>query len=166
MIGSGHVMRCRTLARELQQRGAEVVFLCRRQPGDLISLEPEFAVLALPEQKLTVSTGLVDGNLYKSWLGCSQDKDASQCLEVLAEAGISDASWLIADHYGLDSRWEGQILAGLSRGDSAPQLLIIDDLADRKHQANLLLDQNFFAESTRSSAIWNWYLRCRSVANF
>ena len=37
-IGSGHVMRCRTLARELQQRGAVVTFLCRRQAGDLIVL--------------------------------------------------------------------------------------------------------------------------------
>ena len=26
LIGSGHVMRCRTLARELQRRGAEVSF--------------------------------------------------------------------------------------------------------------------------------------------
>ena len=49
-IGSGHVMRCRTLARELQRRGAEVLFLCRRQAGDLIILlEQEFRVLALPE---------------------------------------------------------------------------------------------------------------------
>lgn len=49
-IGSGHVMRCRTLARELQQRGASITFLCRRQSGDLIALlEQEFQVLALPE---------------------------------------------------------------------------------------------------------------------
>ena len=51
LIGSGHVMRCRTLARELQSCGAEVVFLCRRQPGNLIGLlEQEFRVFALPEQ--------------------------------------------------------------------------------------------------------------------
>ena len=31
-------MRCRTLARELQRRGALVTFLCRQQPGDLINL--------------------------------------------------------------------------------------------------------------------------------
>ena len=44
-IGSGHVIRCRTLARELQRRGAVVTFLCRRQVGDLIGLlEQEFAV--------------------------------------------------------------------------------------------------------------------------
>ena len=44
-------MRCRTLARKLQQACPEVCFICRRQPGDLISLlEQEFPVLALPEQ--------------------------------------------------------------------------------------------------------------------
>ena len=59
LIGSGHVMRCRTLARELQRRGALVTFLCRRQPGDLISLlKQEFVVLVLPEQTLAVCVGL------------------------------------------------------------------------------------------------------------
>ena len=38
LIGSGHVMRCRTLARELQRCGGTVSFLCRRQLGDLIGL--------------------------------------------------------------------------------------------------------------------------------
>ena len=33
LIGTGHVMRCRTLARQLRKRGADVVFVCRRQPG-------------------------------------------------------------------------------------------------------------------------------------
>ena len=52
LMGSGHVMRCRTLARELQRHGAEVSFLCHRQPGDLINLlESEFAVLALPNRR-------------------------------------------------------------------------------------------------------------------
>ena len=149
MIGSGHVMRCRTLARELQRRGAEVTFLCRRQPGDLINLlEPEFAVLALPEQTLAACEGLEGRDLYSSWLGCTQQQDAAQCLEVLADAGINGASWLVADHYGLDARWEAQLLAGLSGSDAAPKLLVIDDLADRPHQADLLLDQNFFGEAT------------------
>jgi UDP-2,4-diacetamido-2,4,6-trideoxy-beta-L-altropyranose hydrolase len=149
LIGSGHVMRCRTLARELQRRGAEVCFLCRRQPGDLINLlEPEFAVLALPRQTLAACSGSEGHDLYSSWLGCTQEQDAAQCLEVLAEAGINGASWIVADHYGLDARWEAQLLAGLSGGDAAPKLLVIDDLADRIHQADLLLDQNFFGEAT------------------
>ena len=148
-IGSGHVMRCRTLARELQRRGEVVTFLCRRQTGDLISLlEQEFPVLALPEQPLAACEGLEGRTFYGAWLGCSQDADAAQCLEALAQAGITSASWLVADHYGLDARWEAQLLAGLADSDAAIRLLVIDDLADRPHQADLLLDQNFFGEAT------------------
>lgn len=148
-IGSGHVVRCRTLARELQRRGAEVRFLCHRQPGDLISfLEPEFVVLALPEQSLAACDGLNGRDLYRTLLGCTQEQDAAQCLGVLAEAGISSASWLVVDHYGLDAHWEAQLIEGLSKCDEAPKLLVIDDLADRPHKADLLLDQNFFGEAT------------------
>ena len=148
-IGSGHVMRCRTLARELHRRGAAVTFLCRRQPGDLISLlEQEFAVLALPEQALASCEGLEGRDLYGAWLGCSQHIDAAQCLQALADACITSASWLVADHYGLDARWEAQLRAGLAGGDAPPKMLVIDDLADRPHHADLLLDQNFFGEAT------------------
>ena len=69
-IGSGHVMRCRTLARELKRRGAVVIFLCRRQAGDLIVLlEQEFAVLNLPELPLLANEGLAGRDLYQAWLG-------------------------------------------------------------------------------------------------
>ena len=149
LIGSGHVMRCRTLARQLQRLGAEVSFMCRRQPGDLIHLlESEFAVLALPEQPLADCDVLDGRDLYSSWLGCTQEQDAAQCLEALARAGINSAAWIVEDHYGLDAHWEAQLLAGLSRSCATPKLLVIDDLADRTHQADLLLDQNFFGEAT------------------
>ena len=148
-IGSGHVIRCRTMARELQRRGAEVIFICRRQPGDLISLlEQEFLVLPLPEQPLAFCDGLEGRDLYCAWLGCTQVQDAAQCLEVLAEASITSASWLIADHYGLGAHWEEKLLIGLSGGDADLKLLVIDDLADRSHHADVLLDQNFYGEST------------------
>jgi len=70
---------------------------------------------------------------------------AADCLQSLAQAGIRCASWLVVDQYGLDAIWESQLLASLA-GAAPPRLLVIDDLADRPHQANLLLDQNFFAE--------------------
>jgi spore coat polysaccharide biosynthesis predicted glycosyltransferase SpsG len=43
---------------------------------------------------------------------------------------------LIVDHYALDIRWEDR-LRPLCR-----RLMVIDDLADRSHQCDLLLDQN------------------------
>ena len=147
-IGSGHVVRSRTLARELLRQGAAITFLCRRQPGDLIDLlKQEFQVLALPEQPLVSSQGLVGRDLYGAWLGCSQAQDAAQCLRALAEAGIGCADWLLVDHYGLDASWEAQMLTGLLGDTPSPKLMVIDDLADRPHQAGLLLDQNFFGEA-------------------
>ena len=103
-IGSGHVMRCRTLARELRRRGAEITFLCRRQPGDLIELlEQEFQVLSLPEQQLASCEELEGRALYSAWLGCSQQQDSADCLAALEQAGINSAHWLVVDHYGLDA---------------------------------------------------------------
>ena len=152
-IGSGHVIRCRTLARELRCRGAHVTFLCRQQTGDLINLlRQEFPVLPLPElpQGATHTPDeqpLQGRELYAAWLGCSQDQDAVDCLQALAQAGHQSTSWLVVDHYGLDACWEEQMLVALT-GSAPPNLLVIDDLADRPHQADLLLDQNFFGEAT------------------
>ena len=147
-IGSGHVMRCRTLARELQRRGAAITFICQRQPGDLIALlRHEFPVVALPAQPLAACEGLKGRALYGAWLGHSQAQDVAQCLEALQEAGITSASWLVVDHYGLDASWESQLLSGLA-SEAPPRLLVIDDLADRQHLADVLLDQNFFGYGT------------------
>ena len=38
-IGTGHVMRCSTLAASLSDQGAEVRFLCRAHNGNLIDLK-------------------------------------------------------------------------------------------------------------------------------
>ena len=76
------------------------------------------------------------------------EQDVVDCLHVLGERGIHGFSWIVADHYGLDACWEAQFVAGLAGIDEAPKLLAIDDLADRLHRADLLLDQNFFGDLT------------------
>ena len=138
-------MRCRTLARVLQQHGAKIWFLCRKQPGDLINLlEQEFKVISLPEQSLKDYKGLEGRKLYNAWLGCSREQDASQCIQLLAQNKIQSADWLVVDHYGLDSTWENQLKSALTNNSIRPKLLAIDDIADRPHEADLLLDQNYF----------------------
>ena len=97
LIGSGHVMRCLTLARALKQQKAEIWFLCRKQPGDLINLlQEEFKVISLPEQSLKECKGLEGRELYKAWLGCSQEQDASQCVQLLAQTKSSRPTGLLS----------------------------------------------------------------------
>ncbi len=162
-IGSGHVIRCRTLGRELKKSGAEVLFLCRRQPGDLIGLlEREFQVLTLPKQQLLPCEGLENRELYSAWLGCSQEQDAQDFIQALLIANLNNFDWLIADHYGLDATWESQVQIGLKK-DVPHKLLAIDDLADRNHQADILLDQNFFGESSNQRYQWLVPTQCRQL---
>ena len=145
-IGSGHVMRCRNLARALQQRGAEVLFVCREKPGDLIALlAEEFSVMHLPslsDHELPLDS-LQGRDLYAAWLGCSQLQDVDDCLRLIGLAEIGSIDWLVVDHYGLDQTWERLICEGL-RGSNhgEPRLLVFDDLADRPHQADVLVDPN------------------------
>jgi len=151
-MGSGHVMRCRNLARALRRRGAEVWFLCREQPGDLIPmLEGEFVVLRLATlpDTLLCPEDRKGHTIYETWLGCSPLQDAADCLEAVRRESTGGVDWVVVDHYGLDHTWEEAFCAGL-RGvgcDTEPQLLVFDDLANRMHRAEVLVDANRLAAS-------------------
>ena len=150
VIGSGHVMRCRTLARQLLRVGVNVIFLCRRQPGDLIDLlSQEFCVLILPQQPLIVSNYSIGRKTHQAILGCSQQDDADQCADLISDSAVESIDWIVVDHYGIDAIWENRLLQRI-RISSTPKILVIDDLADRPHQADLLLDQNFVDQSVKS----------------
>ncbi len=116
-IGTGHVMRCLTLAKALKE--ADCTFVCREHAGNLNNYirDAGFKVLALPMGE-------------PSWLGASWQEDAAQT----AAAGPCD--WLVVDHYALDARWEANMRA------QATRIMAIDDLANRPHDCDLLLDQN------------------------
>ncbi len=71
---------------------------------------------------------------YAHWLGGTAAEDAVQTRQALVD-GLLD--WLVVDHYGLDLSWEREI-----RGRCSKRLLVIDDLANRGHLCDVLLDQN------------------------
>lgn len=140
-IGTGHVMRCLTLADALAAHGAECVFICRAHPGNLLDLirSKGHTAYALP---ITVAVGAnsfateitPQSPAHSHWLGATQSEDAAACATILAKL---QPDWLIVDHYALDARWEESLKSHCRK------LMVIDDLADRPHACDLLLDQTF-----------------------
>ena len=133
-------MRCLALADALREHGAECLFICREHPGNLIQFirQQSFEAIALPMPKDQPYTKHDLKSLtHASLLGCDWITDAAQAKVAASEIAID---WLIVDHYALDARWE-QALAG-----NYVKLMVIDDLADRPHYCDLLLDQNWFGD--------------------
>ena len=132
-MGTGHVMRCLTLAEVLKENGANVEFICRKHKGNLIDKirSNGFNVFEL---KLPAVNGVDNKLFYSHWLGATQRQDAKDCISVLQLAKVD---WLIVDHYGIDEDWQQDL------EQYCDHLMVIDDLADRKHQCDILLDQTF-----------------------
>ena len=136
LMGSGHVMRCLTLADALRQHGAEVTFVCREHPGNLINLIEN---KGYPVARLQPSTpeydAAPDDVAHAAWLCASWLKDSS---DTIAAMGETLPEWLIVDHYAIDYRWERKLRPYANR------IMVIDDIADRPHDCDLLLDQNLY----------------------
>ena len=132
-IGTGHVIRCLTLADKLKESGASVGFISRKHKGNLINkIRSEgFNVFEL---ELMERDKCDNKLLHSHWLGTTQQQDAKDCINVLKENKVD---WLITDHYGIDEDWQQDLKEHYNK------LMVIDDLADRKHKCNILLDQNF-----------------------
>lgn len=128
-IGSGHVMRCLTLADALRARGGECHFICRPHAGHMIDVIRQRGHVAHPLSAPVVTTATG----YAAWLGADWSADAQQSAALLRPLR---PDWLIIDHYALDADWERAVAPACGR------VMAIDDLADRHHACELLLDQN------------------------
>lgn len=190
-IGTGHVMRCLTLADALKKQGANCHFICREHEGDLIDFirqqghqvttllndknltgqarsyshhcTPGARHCGLDPQSPAVGAGLPSDQssqlAHTHWLGTGQAEDAQQTIAALKKhqrhCGLDPQSavgaglpsdlidWLVIDHYALDHTWQKLV------APYAKKILVIDDLGDRKHSANILLDQNYGATAEK-----------------
>ena len=127
-IGSGHIMRCLTLAEELRENSKAIRFICRELPGNMIeNIETHgFEVLRLP---LGLETD--------SW-----QVDAEQTREILLRNRLKP-DWLVVDNYDLDKGWESALRPFVGR------IMVIDDQANREHDCDLILDQNYYQNMGR-----------------
>jgi len=124
-VGTGHVMRCLTLADELRQKATDIRFICREGPGNLISYigNRGYKIHQLPGE-IDIET---DRKLTKEILSKYETK----------------LDWLIIDRYDIDISWEHPL------GKYAKKFMVIDDLANREHDCDLLLDQNYNKNENR-----------------
>lgn len=113
-VGSGHVMRCGSLADALRENGHAIDFVSRGLPVHLADdlRRRGHGLLALASGPVT---------------------EAEDAAESLRRAGTPD--WWVIDHYALGQPWEDAVRRGSVR------LLAIDDIG-RPHDTDLLLDQN------------------------
>jgi len=138
LIGAGHVMRCLTLADRLRVEGADCSFVCREHVGHLCDLIEGhgYTVHRLPIGE-GISTHRDADSLrgdHAGWLGSSEEEDAMLTAGVIAPNTPPD--WIVVDHYALGARWERALRS------SCRKMFAIDDLADRAHDCDALLDQN------------------------
>ena len=134
-IGTGHFMRCLTLADALSQRGAQIRFISRHLPEYLQDMLRdkgyEFRMLESPANEK------IDDLAHVHWLGTTQQSDAEEALQLLSDRTWD---WSVVDHYALDACWESILRKTVQK------ILVIDDIADRQHDCDILLDQNFYAD--------------------
>lgn len=126
-IGTGHVMRCLTLAHRFKKEGEQVAFICRGTENDCIELieQQDFFVYELPSYEGSLWTYVAD-----YW-----KKDAEETIEILRQYSVEK---LIIDHYSIDIKWE-KVVRPFTK-----EIMVIDDLANRQHDCDTLLDQNFY----------------------
>lgn len=113
-VGAGHLRRCLSLALRLRTLGAEVAF-------------------ALPSAPPPFDAWVRDRGFPLHEIGdaLAASTDAERSVTVL-----SGCDWVVVDDYRLDARWHE---AATARG---VRVAVIDDLANRPIQADLLIDPN------------------------
>ena len=137
-IGVGHFMRSLELARQFKTKGSEVHFICHQLTSVLHKL-----AIDQGHHLHTLTTNMSDiineqgaGAVRKSSVSdlCWRS-DAERTSIKVTQIGKVDL--LIVDSYKLDARWERELKKHVTT------LLVIDDLANRAHEASYLIDHNY-----------------------
>jgi UDP-2,4-diacetamido-2,4,6-trideoxy-beta-L-altropyranose hydrolase len=128
-IGTGHIYRCLTLAEELKNRGADISFICREEKGGLIDFirNKGYRVYCLPV--------------------CIDSEEELRLTNAILKGKGKVFQWLVVDHYEIDIKWESLIRPLVKK------IMVIDDLANRRHDCDLLLDQNYNKNVSRYNGL-------------
>lgn len=132
-IGTGHVLRCLSLAGAAQACGLDTRFLTRSLDERLL---PRIAAAQVKLCYLPESQARCDGPYaHSDWLAASEAQDAADCQAKLTELGKLHGlpTFVAVDHYALAAPWHKKLKA------VAP-VLAIDELIDRPLAPDWLVD--------------------------
>ncbi len=131
-IGNGHVMRTLTLADSLSRLGNRCIFISRCHRGNLIEYIRSCGYVTYELQ--IQSKSVLKNPGIPGWLGGTQMQDAELTLRIIRDLR---PDWMIIDHYAIDETWQTLVRK------CCKNIMVIDDLADRSHSCDLLLDQTY-----------------------
>ncbi|RDE22572.1 UDP-2,4-diacetamido-2,4,6-trideoxy-beta-L-altropyranose hydrolase [Motiliproteus coralliicola] len=161
-MGVGHVMRCLTLLEYLQSKciSLDAIFVCRDHRGNLIEFinKKGYRVVTLPVDDQVLDNQALEQ--HARWLGGTLSEDSHATRRTILQQWPEGADWLIVDHYGTDAEWHRIVRS------NTKQLMVIDDLADRQYDCDLLLDQTFGETEARYKGLVPEVARVLAGAGF
>ena len=134
-IGSGHFMRCTTLSEKLKSLFNKIIFITSNE-----------SKLIINENKKIISEIIY----IDSFKNLKLDNYTSEInnIKIILNEYHHDENFLLIDHYDIDANFE-TILKEFFK-----KIFIIDDLANRKHNCNLLIDHGYYkSQNTRYDSL-------------
>lgn len=138
-IGTGHVIRCFALAKNLKREFNNIFFISNQIAGNLSGfLEKK----GFKTYFVKGYTHIEDSRLRYIEKKKILEEDAEQCIEII-KLHMDKKCWLVIDHYGIDEKWEKKLRVYVEK------IIVIDDLANRRHDCDLLIEQNLYRNMDR-----------------
>jgi UDP-2,4-diacetamido-2,4,6-trideoxy-beta-L-altropyranose hydrolase len=136
LIGSGHITRCLAIADELRIYKWNIIFISRNLPGNYFSIITERShKLIKLESPVIYPKGDNSHDNYSANLGVSLVQDANETINAIKNLTYKP-DLLIIDHYSIYGYWEKLVKYCVKT------ILVIDDLAQKPHFCDFLLNQD------------------------
>ncbi len=138
-MGIGHVMRCLTLAHELKKKNHQISFITKNHKNFSEKAIADHFPVSVIDSGVPRDLSVSERYDYANWLGESWQSDLEKTNKILE--GIGQVDLVIVDHYSLGKDYE--------QGLKCSKVMAIDDLMNRSHHCDLVLDQNITADQKR-----------------
>lgn len=161
-IGSGHTSRCLILGRELKRRNAKVLFVCQEGEGNInekIKKEFDIRIIKKESNLMEAKKGIDFQNVWRIEM---QQLDAEKTISCIKSWTMLDCDWIVVDNYGLDKEWEGYMKRELNK-EKHLRILAIDDLANREHLVDILVDQNYMGDNKNNRYDYLVQEKCKKL---